>query len=328
MILPCISFRNPRLFDMMGVVVVKLTYPIAILVLPLFIGCERGESPESTAPDRPAPKSATADITEDIVATVNGNPIYAGEISNLIASAPDDLSPEKALEILVQNKLLAEEARRRGFAAAPEIEIIQKDALARELLISRVGEGITAQSIPRKHLQRCYDARKMKYDHPTLRRVVHFLAKTKGTKLSEEDARAIAEKARQAAAHATDANDFVLRVKPLTDEGGKEVFTESLSPFARDDKQLVQPFVDATFALSKVGDISPPTQTIFGFHVIFLAEEIPAEHRTLDDVKEEVAEACLPQVRRETAAEIISSLLDRNETFIYEDALKSGRFPL
>lgn len=328
MILAGSYFRKPRLFGMMGAVSAQYTFKIAVLFLPIIAGCDRAGTSQTSVSNGPAPSTSSTEVTEDMVARVNGKPIYAKEIAALTESADVKLSPKDALEILIRNKLLAEEARRRGFATAKELEVIEKDTLVRALLNAQAGEGLTAETIPPDRLQRCYDARKKEYDHPALRRVVHFLVRTDKKQLSLAEARTIAEKARAAALQATDEADFVQRVKPFTDEGGKNVITESLPPFASDNQRFVRAFVDATFALSKVGDISPSTKTDFGIHVIFLAAEIPAVHRSLDEVKAEVATACLPEVRREKAAEIITTLYNRNKIFIYEDALKSGRFPL
>ena len=311
---------------MMAPVISKDT---AALIIVLCTGTACGTDPAIAPRDDARPAEIPATPKGDTAAVVNGVPISIREVQRLIEDAPPNspLRPAEALHILVRNELLAEEAARRGIDKDPLIDFVRKDLLAKALLKKRIEHDLTAETIPAAQLEACYEARKAKYDHPAQRRIVHFLAKINPGAFSKDEARAVAEKARAAAAGATDEADFRARMQPLLDAYGDKVLVESLPPFDAKDRGLVKPFVDAAFALSAPGDVSAPTATKFGQHILYFAEAIPAAHQPLASVREEVAQACLPKARREAASDLISDLLDRQKIFVYEDALNTGSLP-
>jgi hypothetical protein len=262
-----------------------------------------------------------------IAARVNGAPIFLSEVKNLLSETDDQFTPEEALDILVRNTLLAQEAARRGYAESPEVKAVKTAASARALLKSQITQGITPKNLDKKTLQACFEAEKKRYVHGKKRRVVHFLAKTGANHLSDNEARLIAAKAQKLASSAETEADFLRLVAPVVEKNRKNVVTENLPPFEADNRRYVRPFVEATFQIPEVGDISPPIRTDFGRHIIFLAEEIPAVNRSLEEVKQEVLKSCVPKARRQRTQELMSRLLSENKIFIFEDALKEGNFP-
>lgn len=300
---------------------------IVFLVLPIIAGCrDRSSASEQAQAEEQAntPDEQTHGL---IAARVNGAPIFLKEIKDLIAETNERLSPKEAVDILVRNALLAQEAARRGYGEYPETKAARTAASARALLTSQIKEGITPENLDTKILQQCFEAEKKRYIHGKKRRVVHFLARTGPNRLSKPKAQLIAIKAQKLASTAENEADFIRLVAPLVEEGGKNVITEKLPPFEADTRRYVRSFVEATFELSKVGDISPPVQTDFGRHIIFLAEEIPAVNRSLEEAEQEVLRDCIPKTRRRRAGEIMSRLLSENKIFIFENALKEGNFP-
>jgi peptidyl-prolyl cis-trans isomerase C len=226
----------------------------------------------------------------------------------------------------VRNTLLADEARRRGYDKSPQIAIATKKAIAQALLRSKVGEAVTADNQDPARLKRYYESNIGRYVHGIKRRVVHLVAETDNQQLSESEALQVVEKARKAALGAVDEADFITKVQPFESALGP-VKTETLPPFEADNNRLVRPFVEATFAIAKVGDLSPPVKTRFGLHIIYLAEEIAAINRSFEDAKKEIAQTVLPESKRAETAEIMSSLLSDKEIFIFDNALKEGSFP-
>jgi hypothetical protein len=99
---------------------------------------------------------------------------------------------------------------------------------------------------------------------------------------------------------------------------------ESLPPFEADNKRFAGSFVKATFAIPKVGQTSPPAKTMFGWHVIFYAEEIPPKNESFEDVKMQLAQELLPQKRTFEAGHLFKSIYEKSSIFIYEDTLQDG----
>ncbi len=84
--------------------------------------------------------------------------------------------------------------------------------------------------------------------------------------------------------------------------------------------RMVKPFEDAVKALSKLGEISEPIETQFGFHIIRLEERQPKTTRTFDEVK--------PQLMAESRGELLSQkrvqkVQDISKTMTFEkDAIE------
>lgn len=84
----------------------------------------------------------------------------------------------------------------------------------------------------------------------------------KDVKRSKPDAKKLAE---ELTAKARGGADFSALAQQYSDDPGSKERMGSLGKFKRD--AMVKPFSDAAFAL-KVGEVSDPVETPFGFHVI------------------------------------------------------------
>ena len=82
----------------------------------------------------------TAEVGGDVVATVDGHPITAGDVVRAVRVT--GLSKERALERLVRQELLVLEARRRGYADAPSVRRIAEKAAVQALLARAVEEPV------------------------------------------------------------------------------------------------------------------------------------------------------------------------------------------
>ncbi|HTX68770.1 MAG TPA: peptidylprolyl isomerase [Thermoleophilia bacterium] len=100
----------------------------------------------------------------------------------------------------------------------------------------------------------------------------HVLVKTKA---EAEKVRALLE------ADNTDANWKAVAAKYSTDPGSKNNGGE-LGSFPKG--RMVKPFENAAFSL-KVGEISQPVKTQFGYHIIEVTKKTPASKQTLDQAK-------------------------------------------
>ena len=88
-----------------------------------------------------------------------------------------------------------------------------------------------------------------------------------------------------------------------------------LGYFSRE--RIMPEFADAAFKL-KVGEVSPPVRTQFGFHIIKVTDRKPAHTATFDEAHEQIDAYLHDEKRRTAVAKLIESLKDKAkiETFL------------
>ncbi len=79
---------------------------------------------------------------------------------------------------------------------------------------------------------------------------------------------------------------------------------------------MVKAFEDAEWALKQPGEIAPPVQTEFGWHVIKLLGITPAQTRSFDDVKAQIES----DLKRQKAAQKFAQAADQFQNLVYEQA--------
>lgn len=286
------------------------------------IACAEETSPPADA-DRQLPSWSTVH-KDQTAARVNEAPISVSDVQQLLDETDGGLSPDGALQALIRNELLAQEARRRGYENDPEVEDARRLALTRAVLTQKIEREISSGTIDEAQLRAYYEEKKARFVHGVKRKVIHFLALVGNHGLSDDEARSIAMEAYKSAKQTRSEADFRKAMEPLMKQYGNKVKLESLPRFEATSKTFVKPFVDATFAVPGVFRTSPPVKTRFGWHVIFVTEEIPAIHRPLEEVREELLQEMVPPTRRTAAAKLIRDLNDKTNIFIYEGELQTG----
>jgi peptidyl-prolyl cis-trans isomerase D len=141
-----------------------------------------------------------------------------------------------------------------------------------------------------------YEQRLETYDVPEQVRARHILLRV------EPGAPAETVEARRKQAEAIHAQlaageDFAALASSLSEDPGSKESGGDLGFFKRG--QMVKPFEDAAFAL-KPGELAPVVRSDFGFHLLRVEERKPAQLRTFDEVKAELA---LEILGREAARE-------------------------
>lgn len=78
---------------------------------------------------------------------------------------------------------------------------------------------------------------------------------------------------------------FAVLAREYSSDQGSAANGGDLGFFGRG--RMVAPFEDAAFALSEIGDVSPPVRSRFGYHIIKLTErgELPSYEEAYDDLK-------------------------------------------
>ncbi|MET0388361.1 MAG: hypothetical protein ABW321_20485, partial [Polyangiales bacterium] len=127
----------------------------------------------------------------DVVSRVDGQIIRASEVDQLARVGA--LSPGQALKRLQDERLLSEEAERRGYAGQMETVQVARQALVQALL----AEDVEAEPITEAELNAAYHAEHARFSAPELRRATHVLAQLppQPTAAQEQAARTFIEQA-------------------------------------------------------------------------------------------------------------------------------------
>lgn len=75
--------------------------------------------------------------------------------------------------------------------------------------------------------------------------------------------------------------------------------------------QMVKPFEDAVFALTKEGELSPVVETRFGLHLIRLDKKLPERQLSFDDVKEQLIAQIRNNYMQTSIAESERAIIDK-----------------
>lgn len=264
---------------------------------------------QQAAPAAPAsPAAAAADpadaVTLDaIVLTVGDQKFTREQFENLILALPPQLQqaargPQKRefARQIAELFAVAGEAERRKLDTRPELQMrlkYQRDNLLAGFLYQQmVQEAVVSDAAVAKF----YEENKGNFEEVTAR---HILVRFKGSQvparkdqpeLSEEEAltKAAALKTRLAAGE-----KFEELAKTESDDTGSGAGGGSLGTFSRG--QMIPEFENAAFT-QPVGKVGDPVKTAFGYHLILVEDR---KNKTLDEVKEDIAEQLKPSVARD-----------------------------
>ncbi len=256
---------------------------------------------------------------EELAARVDGVPITLGDVRSIMSEHPEPLTSQQALEVAIRTELLAALAKKRGYESSDEAKSARRAAMARVLLERRIGEGLGPSDVPVEVVKNTYERQKERFVHGVQRRVAHILVRGKK---DLDGARRLAEQIYAAAQGAGSLEAFEGVYEDFAAQNNKKgIKLETLLPFDKNSKNLVFEFVGATFAVPKVGMVSKPALTEFGYHVIFVIEELPAQNVSFEEARPKLEEALLPELKRRRARQLEHSLKKEGDVFIFEDVL-------
>jgi len=233
---------------------------------------------------------------EDLaVASVNGRPVWGSCVAHQAARGATTRAA--ALAECIDFELLAQAAEARGLAADAEV-----GEAARQRMVGRLVEtGFEARyrtpDDRRELVERSVERYRDQLDQPELRASAFTRIEVPKGAPPEAAAAARALAERIAGALAAETGLFPVDLREAADRlargSGQRVTHSDYRPATRE--RLVPVFADALFAIPEVGRTSPPVRTEWGWDVILLAQRIPAQVHT----REEVAAKVFPDVRRQ-----------------------------
>jgi peptidyl-prolyl cis-trans isomerase C len=263
-----------------------------------------------------------------VVATVNGVPISAEQVEHQARGARQ--SKAEALRALIREELLVQEARRRGLVADREVRSVRARAMA-NLFLEREFR-YTLADVPRADVERAFALNRARYDHPALRRVSHILARLPRQPAPEHlmEARRLAQRVHEIAVAGRLSEEEFKQIAPMVGKDVRAGITLRAESFVTPRKGFaVEEFAAAAFALTRPGEISPIVETVFGSHVIYLAEIIPERHDTLANpaVEKEIRERIFEETRRQAFLRFVAELEKRERVALHLDRIPAEGRP-
>jgi hypothetical protein len=270
------------------------------LVVLVLLACCGGEAPPVEASsqehfdgDWSPPPAEDAEV----VATVNGARIYAGDIVR--QARAEKQTAEQALHTLIDAELLAQEARRRGLTDAPEVVDARKSVRVR-----RFAEKVFLTSfqspadVPGEMVERAYalPSARSYYDHLEWRTLswtripVDAKAPPEADRRARALAQGFADLARAAKVKTTAELDALGRLYARTQSG--EFATALAGP-------AVPEFARAAFDLRAPGDVSDPVRTSWGWDVLLLLSINPERHVTREEALADIRKRLFEDARRD-----------------------------
>ncbi len=222
------------------------------------------------------PALAEGETAATVVATVNGTQITLGQMIAMkeslppeYQSLPDDVLFKGIYDQLVQQEVLAQSVKDLGPRAVATMENDKRGYISGLAI-----QGIVKEAVTDEALQKAYDDRFKDAKPQTEYNAAHILVATK------EEADAIK-------AELAGGADFAEVAKAKSTDTGSGANGGDLGWFGLG--MMVKPFEEAVVG-AKVGEVTGPVQTDFGYHLILVKETRVAEKPTLDQLRDELAQ--------------------------------------
>jgi peptidyl-prolyl cis-trans isomerase C len=250
-----------------------MSFALRSLILPvvlmLAVGIGMAQQPSSDKPP---------DAAHDVLAVVNGQQITKMDFDQLMRQylmrSGGRMAHNKGriMRNLVTLELLAQEGKKLHLDQDPavqaQIRLRTNDILARSVVQKYVAENAV---VTEEAIRKYYEASKDTYTVGEQITASHILVKT------EREAQEVLRELKQGKDFASVAR--AKSIGPSASKGG------ALGTFGRG--RMVPAFEKAAFAL-KVGEISAPVHTQFGYHIIKVTNRIAARTKPLDEVRGDI----------------------------------------
>lgn len=199
-------------------------------------------------------------------------------------------SPRRVNELLgrmLTQKTLAEKARAAKLDATPEARLraqLEADRLLAQLLIERVEADAAAEFEANRarfeiRARELYTLDRARFTSPEMVSATHILFDPK--KRGADEAKRLAEETR---AKVVAGGDMAKLAADLSDDPTARRNLGALGYFAK--KDMDPAFAEAAFALKSPGDVAPPVQSEFGWHVIRLDGRQAPAVKTFDEARD------------------------------------------
>lgn len=264
---------------------------------------------QAAPPERPRAEAGP------VVAEWAGAVLTAGDVRAEMAKVPavsraslaELEGKRKLVDRMITNRLLYEEGRRRGYADDPEI-VRQLDALRERLVVQRLMRDLRQRpAVSEEEARRYYEENRPLYS-TTRVRASHIL-------LGDEATAKVVQA--EAAAH-PDRFPALAREKSTDQTSAKRGGDLGMFGAGR----MVPEFERAAFAL-RVGEVSPPVKTHYGWHVILVTDRREGETRPFDAVASQITTLLANQKLEAQVEAAVAKLRSEARIRIDEERLRA-----
>ena len=256
-----------------------------------------------TAPPA-APPAAPAASPEPnkVVLTIGNEKITEAQYDAMVSAVPAQYQAyargagkRSFAEQIVQVKLLAAEAEKKKLDQDPKMRdelAFQRQNLLAQAMFLALQENVKVDDAA---IDKYFNEHKQDYE---VLKAKHILIRVKGApmqplpgkaELSDEEALA---KAKELRAKLVAGGDFAALAKAESDDQGSGANGGELGEFKKG--MMVPPFEEAAFA-AKVGEVTQPVKTPFGYHLILVESHVT---KTLADAKPDIEKKLRPDIAR------------------------------
>ena len=152
-----------------------------------------------------------------------------------------------------------------------------------------------------------------KFDSPEMVRASHILVKV-SKEATPEDALAAENRALALADRIKKGESFEAVAREASDDPSAKTNGGDLGAFSRD--RIMPEFADAAFKL-KIGEMSAPVRTQFGYHLIKPTAHTPAHNASFSEAKDQIAAYLQEEKRKDAVAALVKSLREKAKVEIF-----------
>lgn len=297
-----------------------------VLVMTVAIGACGGApevAPQATTRAAASPIATSTGPSDEIVANVNGRPVWASCVAAQgakivadhaarvadharstalreklvaegqafppvppLAALPHDPA-RAALDACIEFELLAQQADKRDLGADPDVVDATRAAIVNRLVETGFEHKYTKPADLGDRLDKWYRDNEWRLHRPELRSSAYVRA-VGDTPEAKAAAQAVYDKL------ATETGLFTLDLQEASKLPTGAVKIEYLNVSIKPRDQLDKSYAAALFSIPEVGRVSPPTKTPWGWDVILWTGGLAAKETT----REELAAEAFPDLRR------------------------------
>jgi peptidyl-prolyl cis-trans isomerase C len=262
---------------------IYLNATITALAVASLVACQGGSSSTSS--------SSTANKDAKVLATVNGTKITSDDFDREVRALPEYIrtmadtpqGKKEMIDTLVMRELILQQATKDGIDKNKDIEEKLAELKKRIIVDTYLKTKVEAESkVSDEDLKKFYEQNLDKFKTGEQIRASHILVK------SEQEAQAILDQLKKGSSF-----EDLAKAKSTDSSAAKG---GDLGWFGKGS--MVPAFEKAAFGL-KEGQLSGVTKSDFGYHIIKLTGKRAAGTRPLDEIKEQIKAAIMPQKQQQ-----------------------------